>query len=146
MKKEIYDARSDSEYQKPYIDVDETRRRTMPDGSSMPYRYVHGGFQETKVKFSFCFPPREQYRGRFYQYLCPFPGPDEELASLERKGEDNTIAFCLENGAYFIETNMGSASAFGGNPDTKRVWKSSAAAAEYSRTLALDYYGSKRPY
>ncbi len=146
MKKEIYDARSDSEYQKPYIDVDETRRRTMPDGSSMPYRYVHGGFQETKVKFSFCFPPREQYRGRFYQYLCPFPGPDEELASLERKGEDDTIAFCLENGAYFIETNMGSASAFGGNPDPKRVWKSSAAAAEYSRTLAMEYYGCKRPY
>lgn len=146
MKKEIYDARSDSEYQKPYTDVDEIRRRAMPDGSDMPYRYVHGGFQETNVKFSFCFPPKEQYQGRFYQYLCPFPGPDEELASLERTGEDDTIAFCLENGAYFVETNMGSAHAFGGNPDPKRVWKSSAAAAEYSRTLAMEYYGCTRPY
>lgn len=146
MKKEIYDAKSDSEYQKPYIDVDETRQRVMPDGDSMPYRYVHGGFQETKVKFSFCFPFQEQYKGRFYQYLCPFPGPDEELASLERKGEDDTIAFCLENGAYFVETNMGSSHAFGENPDSKRVWKSSAAAAEYSRTLAMEYYGCTRPY
>lgn len=146
MNKEIYDAKSDTAYQKPYIDVDETRRRAMPDGSGMPYRYVHGGFQETKVKFSFCFPLKEQYQGRFYQYMCPFPGPDEELASLERKGEDDMIAFCLENGAYFVETNMGSTSAFGGNPDSKNLWKSSAAAAEYSRTVAMEYYGCGRPY
>lgn len=146
MDKQIYDAKSDPDYQKPYIDIDETRERAMPDGSSMPYRYVHGGFRETKVKFSFCFPFREQYKGRFYQYLCPFPGPDEEIASLERRGEDDTIAFCLENGAYFIETNMGSSSAFGGNPEPKGIWKSSAAAAEYSRTLAMEYYGCTRPY
>lgn len=146
MNKQIYDAKSDSYYQKPYIDVDELRERPMPDKSTMPYRYVHGGFQETNVKFSFCFPMKEQYKGRFYQYLCPFPGPDEELASLERKGEDDIIAFCLENGAYFIETNMGSASAFGGTPDSTKLWKSSAAAAEYSRTVAMEYYGCTRPY
>lgn len=146
MEKEIYNAKLDSEYQKPYIDMDETRQREMPDGSRMPYRYVHGGFQGTKVKFSFCFPFQEQYKGRFYQYLCPFPGPDEELASLERKGEDDTIAFCLENGAYFVETNMGSSHAFGGGSDSKKVWKSSAAAAEYSRILAMEYYGCTRPY
>lgn len=146
MEKQIYDAKSDSDYQKPYIDTDETRERVMPDGSSIPYRFVHGGFRETDVKFSFCFPLREQFRGRFYQYLCPFPGPDEEMASFERRGEDDIIAFCLENGAYFIETNMGSSSAFGGNPDAKKLWKSSAAAAEYSRTLAIEYYGCTRPY
>lgn len=146
MGKQIYHAKEDPDYQNPYIDVDEQRLRTMPDGSSRPYRYVHGGFKETNVKFSFCFPSKEQYKGRFFHYLCPFPGPDEELASLERKGEDDIIAFCLENGAYFIKTNMGSSSAFGGNPDSKKLWKSSAVAAEYSRVVAMEYYGCTRPY
>lgn len=146
MDKQIYHAKMDMDYQDPYIDADELRERAMPDGSSMPYRYVHGGFREKGVKFSFCFPMKENYQGRFYQYLCPFPGPDEELASLERTGEDDTIAFCLENGAYFVETNMGSTAAFGYQGDSRKLWKSSAAAAEYSRDIAMEYYGCARPY
>ncbi len=145
-KKVIYDAKKDAYYGKPYIDADEMRQRDMPDGSRKPFRYVHGGFEGTRAKFVFCFPVKEDYRGRFYQYLCPFPGPDEEIASLGRSGEDDTIAFCLSNGAYFIETNMESSAAFGGHPDPQKVWKSSAAAAEYSRQVAQAYYGCGRPY
>lgn len=145
-KKTIYDAKSDPDYQDSYVDVDELRLRRLPDGTEIPYRYLHGGFRLKKVKFSFCFPMKEAYRSRFFQYLCPFPGPDEELASLDRTGEDDHIAFALKNGAYFIETNMGSGSSFGGNPNETILWKSSAAAAEYSRTLAMKYYGCERPY
>lgn len=144
--KVIYDAKKDPRYSKPFIDVDEMRERDMPDGSKVPFRYVHGGFQDTDAKFVFCFPEKENFKGRFYQYLCPFPGPDEEVASLARSGEDDTIAFCLANGAYFIETNMESASAFGGHPNPHRIWQSSAAAAEYSRQVAQEYYGCGRPY
>ncbi len=144
--KVIYDAKKDAYYSKPYIDADEMRERDMPDGSRKPFRYIHGGFEGTKAKFVFCFPIKEEYEGRFYQYLCPFPGPDEEVASLARSGEDDTIAFCLQNGAYFIETNMESAAAFGGHPEPHRIWKSSAAAAEYSRQVAREYYGCGRPY
>lgn len=144
--KVIYDAKKDAYYSKPYIDADEMRERDMPDGSRKPFRYIHGGFEGTKAKFVFCFPIKEEYKGRFYQYLCPFPGPDEEVASLARSGEDDTIAFCLQNGAYFIETNMESAAAFGGHPEPHRIWKSSAAAAEYSRQVAREYYGCGRPY
>lgn len=144
--KTIYDAKKDPRYSKPFIDVDEMRERDMPDGSKVPFRYVHGGFQDTDAKFVFCFPEKENFKGRFYQYLCPFPGPDEEMASLARSGEDDTIAFCLANGAYFIETNMESASAFGGHPNPHRIWQSSAAAAEYSRQVAQEYYGCSRPY
>lgn len=144
--KTIYDATKDSYYQKPYIDVDEMRERELPDGGRIPYRYVHGGFADTNAKFVFCFPEKEQYQGRFYQYLCPFPGPDEEVASLDRSGEDDIIAFCLLHGAYFIETNMESVSAFGGHPNPHRIWQSSAAAAEYSRVVAKEYYGCERPY
>lgn len=145
-KKVIYDAKKDAYYGKPYIDADEMRQRDMPDGSRKPFRYVHGGFEGTRAKFVFCFPVKEDFRGRFYQYLCPFPGPDEEVASLGRSGEDDTIAFCLQNGAYFIETNMESAAAFGGHPEPHKIWKSSAAAAEYSRQVAREYYGCGRPY
>lgn len=144
--KTIYDAKKDPRYSKPFIDVDEMRERDMPDGSKVPFRYVHGGFQDTDAKFVFCFPEKENFKGRFYQYLCPFPGPDEEVASLARSGEDDTIAFCLANGAYFIETNMESASMFGGHPNPHRLWQSSAAAAEYSRQVAQEYYGCGRPY
>ncbi len=144
--KVIYDAKKDPYYQKPYIDADEMRERDLPDGGRIPFRYVHGGFEGTNAKFVFCFPEKEQYQGRFYQYLCPFPGPDEEVASLARSGEDDTIAFCLVNGAYFIETNMESAAAFGGHAHPHRIWQSSAAAAEYSREVAKEYYGCGRPF
>ena len=142
----IYDAKKDPRYAKPFIDADELRERNMPDGSKVPFRYVHGGFEDTDAKFVFCFPMKENFKGRFYQYMCPFPGPDEEVASLARSGEDDTIAFCLANGAYFIETNMESASAFGGHSHPRRIWQSSAAAAEYSRQVAREYYGCGRPY
>ena len=91
--KMIYDAKKDPRYSRPFIDADEMRQRGMPDGRQVPFRYVHGGFEGTDAKFVFCFPEKESFRGRFYQYLCPFPGPDEEVASLARKGEDDTIAF-----------------------------------------------------
>lgn len=85
--KEIYEVKKDPRYRAPYIDVDEIRERSMPDGTKTPFRYVHGGFEGTDAKFVFCFPIKEQFKGRFYQYLSPFPGPDEEMASLERSGE-----------------------------------------------------------
>lgn len=144
--KEIYEVKLDPDFRDPYVDVDELRERELPDGRKMLYRYVHGGFTKKKVKFSFCFPKKEDYQGRFYQYLSPFPGPDEETASLNKTGEDDVIAFCLINGAYYVESNMGSSQMFGSSPDPTLVWKASAAAAEYSREKAMEIYGCGRPY
>ena len=148
MEKAIYDAKQDPVYQTPFVDLEEERIRILPDGRVLPFTYVHGGFAGTKVKFSFCFPPKDQFTGRFFQYLSPFPGPDEEMASLGKTGEDDKIAFCLVNGAYYVETNMGSSSAFGPSSHSarERVYQSSAAAAEYSRVLAMERYGCSRPY
>lgn len=142
----IYDMRTDPDFDDPYIDVEEERERTLEDGKILPYLYVHGGFRKKGVKFSFCFPKKEVYKGRFYQYLSPFPGPNEEVASPEKYGEDDQIAFCLMNGAYFVESNMGSKQMFGGSDDPTLVWKASAAAAEFSRVKAMEYYGCERPY
>lgn len=146
MNKVIYHAKEDIVYQTPFLDVDEERTRLTPQGKMVAYRYVHGGFTGTNVKFSFCFPDKEMFLGRFFQYLSPFPGPDEELASFGKKGEDDVISFCLTHGAYYVESNMGSSAMFGGRGDSTIVYKSSAAVAEFSREKAMEYYGCTRPY
>lgn len=146
MSKKIYDPTFDPYFQNPYIDVDEWRERPMPDGSRIPFRYIHGGFEETNVKFLFCFPEKNKYDGRFFQYLSPFPGPDEEVASYVRLGDEDRIGFALACGAYIVESNMGSTSNFGAKKDDTLVWKSSAAVAEYSRVKAKEIYGCDRPY
>lgn len=146
MTKAIYDPKNDPCYQNPRIDVDEWRTRCHPDGTCVPCRYMHGYFEGTAVKFSFFFPEKERYEGRFQQYLSPFPGPDEEVASIGRTGVNDRILFALCCGAYFVESNMGSAAMFGGAPDATLCWKSSAAVAEYSRVKAMEMYGCERPY
>ncbi|MEE3437751.1 MAG: hypothetical protein VZR05_06330 [Lachnospiraceae bacterium] len=146
MEKNIYHAKHDPKYEKPFIDLEEKRERRLPDGTVIPYLYVHGGFEETALKFAISYPEKESFEGRFFQYLSPFPGPDEELASQVKEGEDDIIAFSLLHGGYFLETNMESGASFGGRPDNTVVWKSSAAAAEYSRVKAAELYGCGRPY
>ena len=145
MDKIIFHAATDPDYQDSYVDVDEVRSRTLSDGTELTYRYVHGGFREKKVKFSICFPRRSDFKGRFFQYLSPFPGPDEEMASLNKSGGDDMIGFSLLHGAYFVESNMGSQTMFGPNGDDTVRWKSSAAVAEYSRKLAMEIYQCPRP-
>ncbi len=144
--KEIYEVKKEWDFQDLYIDVEEWRMRELSDGCKVPYLYVHGGFEKKAVKFVFCFPEKSAFKGRFFQYLSPFPGPDEELASLNKTGEDDQIGFCLQNGAYFVESNMGSKQMFGGSKEPSLVWKSSAAVAEYSRIKAMELYECERPY
>lgn len=137
----MYNPKEDPVFQNPYIDIEEERVR-----NEITFCYIHGGFEGTNVKFSFCFPKKENYQGRFFHFLSPFPGPDEEMASLERTGLEDHITFALTHGAYFVETNMGSGSSFGDNNDPTMLYRSSAAAAEYSRETAVRLYGCPRPY
>lgn len=146
MEKTIYHALQDPTYSHPFIDQREERIRTLINGQQIPFLYVHGGFEGTKVKFVFCFPKKEAYQGRFFHYLSPFPGPDEEVASLQHQGLQDHVSFALTHGAYFVETNMGSSAMFAGRPDSTIVYKSSAAAAEYSRQVAMELYDCERPY
>ncbi len=143
----VYDAKLDPQFAKGFIDRDELAFRELSNGTKLAYRYMHGGFEGTDVKFSFCFPPKESYEGRFYQFLSPFPGPDEEIASLGLTDEDDKIAFAITHGAYYVETNMGSGAVFTNDPDNTMTHRSSAAAAEYSRKVACEVYGYEhRPY
>ena len=132
-----YLAAEDPQFQKPYIDLEEQREN---------YYYVHGGFEGTNVRFAFFYPPKEAYKGKFHHYTAPVPG--SENAAIERFGKPNDeIGFALKNGAYYVETNYGQSEPFAPIPDATIVYRSSAAAAEFSRKVACRIYGYEhRPY
>lgn len=142
----IYDPHHDSQFSKPMIDANELRQRESMDGRTLPFRYIHGNFEGTGVKFAFCFPLEDQYEGRFFQHLSPFPGPDEEIASLNKTGEEDMIAFAITHGACFVECNMGSTAVFGGTSDPTIFYRSNAAAAMQCRKTAQELYGAHRMY
>ncbi len=137
-----YNPAQDSMFNKPYIDLDEWR------DTPVRHRYVHGGFAGTGTRFSFYFPAKEQYQGRFFQYVTPFP--DDENLSQGAKGEEDKIGFSISSGAYFIETNGGGRVDFGrpGIPSDPLIgaYRANAASAHFSRTVAVQMYGSHRTY
>ena len=133
----------DALFSQPYIDVDEWR------DAPVRHRYVHGGFAGTDTRFSFYFPPKPQYQGRFFQHFTPTPD-NENLAQRVPAGEENKIGFAIASGGYFVETNGGGQGATGGPgfkaDPTIAAFRANAAAAQYSRVLARRMYGGKRPY
>lgn len=144
--KKIYHTQDDPEFQRPCIDIREKRNRELEDGSSVSYQYLHGRFEGTDVKFSCCFPEKEHFAWRFFQHLSPFPGPDEELAALDKTGENDFIAFAITHGACYVESNMGSKAIFGGMGDPTIIYRSSAAVAQFCRKAAQEMYGAHRVY
>jgi hypothetical protein len=131
----------DTLFKAPYIDVDEWR------DTPVRHRYVHGGFKGTETRFSFYFPPKEQYQGRFFQYITPFP--DNENLSQGASGEEDKIGFSIASGAYFVETNGGGKVDFAkprASDPTIGAYRANAASAQYSREVAAQMYGAHRPY
>jgi hypothetical protein len=131
----------DTLFASPYVDLDEWRDKPVR------HRYVHGGFKGTGARFSLYFPPKENYRGRFFQYITPFP--DSENLSQGAFGEENKIGFAITHGSYFIETNGGGRIDFakpGSNDPTLGAFRVNAATAQFSRVIANQIYDDKRPY
>ena len=130
----------DAHLKDAYTDIDEMR------STPVPHRYVHGGFKGTDAKFSFYFPLKEQYQGRFLQ-------PTHQLQTSENAAPAN-ISFAVASGAYWVQTNMGgsenpttAASTLSGKFDPSiRGYRVNAAAAKHSRTIAAQMYGAHRTY
>ncbi len=127
---------TDPMFKEPYIDVDEWRDKPVH------HRYVHGGFKGTEARFSLYFPPKEQFKGRFFQHITPAPS-SEKLAPND-SGDEDKIGFSIASGAYFVETNEGGPTAIGNG--ALSGYLVNAAAAQYSRTIAAKMYGSGRVY
>jgi hypothetical protein len=133
-------AAPDPLFTRPYTDSDEWR------ATPVRHRYVHGGFAGTDTRFSFYFPEKARYQGRFFQYVTPVP--DNE--NLAQTPGDDKIGFAVASGAYFVETNSGGVSATAGpafRVDPKiAAFRANAATARYSRTIAAQMYGPRRIY
>lgn len=135
---------ADPLFAEPYVDIDEWR------DAPVRHRYVHGGFRGTDTRFSLYLPPREQYRGRFFQHITPVPD-DENLAQKVPAGRFNKIGFAIASGAYFVETNGGgqidlTKGSMTLSDPTITAYRANAAAAQFSRKVAVEMYGGKRPY
>lgn len=103
----------DPQYNNPVIDseVDLT--------SPVSHRKVSGHFEGTEAKFNFYLPPKEQWKGRFFQKVYPL---------YDENAFDSHIAFGVASGAYTVQTNASSG------------YRIDAAAAKFSKVYAADYY------
>ena len=122
----------------PYIDIDEQR------DTPLPHRYVHGGFADSDTRFSFYFPPKEQYRGRLYQYLeGGTAGHETFLAAGGIFGPDDTFRLVFEElGGYLVESNQGHFPNDGtGTGSDLVMFGASAESARYSKEIAAEMYG-----
>jgi len=125
-----------------FLDVDEWRE------GPVRHRYVHGGFAGTDTRFSFYFPPTEQYQGRFLQMLEGGSGGHETTATSPF-GSVAGIAFAVSCGAYLVESNQGH---FGGDlsilrtEPTVHAYRASAQSARYSKLVASEMYGAAPRY
>ena len=126
-------------FKEPYVDIDEWRDKPVR------HRFVHGGFKGTDTRFSFYFPEKKQYQGRFFQHITPVP-ENENLAQKDAPGEESKIGFAFSSGAYFVETNGGGVQNLGSGDPTITAYRANAAAAQYSRVIAAKIYGPHRPY
>src|SRR5437588_4721150 len=150
----------DPRFNQPHIDVREWRDEpadapvfpggiTTQRGGAAPVKarhlYIHGGFKDTGAKFSFCFPPEQEYQGRFFQAT-------HQLLAGEEATPRN-IAFARASGGYSVQTNMGGRdnprtaeqSAQGPFDTTIRGYRVNAAAAKFSRVVAAEIYAPTAP-
>ena len=139
----LYSPDNDPYFAQPYVDIDEWR-----DGP-VRHRYVHGGFKGTDTRFSFYFPAKDQYQGRFFQHITPTPD-SENLAQLMPAGEFNKIGSSIASGAYFVETNCGgridpTTGSMALADPTITADRANAAAAAYSPQHTRQMFVGQRP-
>ena len=131
----------DPQFNEPYIEVNELRMHPVP------HRYVQGGFKATDARFSFYFPPKEQYGGRFFHNTYPMATTSDigpfPIAFDVATGD---LGFTFASGAYYVQTNLGGADRAPPADPAIAAYRVNAAAAKYSRVVAVDLYGEHRPY
>ena len=130
----------DPQFNDPYIAVNELRMEPIP------HRYVHGGFKATEARFSFYFPPKEQYGGRFFHNTYPMATTSDigpfPIAFDVAIGD---LGFTFASGAYYVQTNLGGADRAPPADPAIAAYRVNAAAAKYSRVVAVELYGKHRP-
>jgi len=94
----------DPQFNKPTIEIDEQRQEPAP------HRYVHGRFEGTDARFSFYFPPKERYQGRFFHNTYPLAlSADVGPFPIAFDVATGDLGFTFDSGAYYVQTNLGGA-------------------------------------
>lgn len=104
----------DPQFDRPVIDNQEDLK------SPVLTHRVSGHFEGTDVKFSFFFPPKAQWKGRFFHKVYPLG---------DGSVPDSVIKFGADSGAYTVDTVSPSG------------YRANAAAAKFSKVVAGKYYG-----
>ena len=126
-------------YDRPQIEIDEHREQPVP------HRYVHGVFAGTEARFSFYFPPPEQYGGRFFHNTYPMAiSADIGPFPIEFEVAIGDLGFTLDSGAYYVQTNNGGLFRVAGADPAIAAYRVNAAAAKFSRVVAARIYGDSR--
>ena len=128
-------------YNQPYIELNELR------DAPVPHRYVHGGFAGTDARFSFYFPPKEQYQGRFFHNTYPMAvSADIGPFPISFDVAIGNLGFTIDSGAYYVQTNLGGADRASPADLAIGAYRVNAAAAKYSRVVAAELFGEHRPF
>lgn len=129
---------SDTFFGKPFIDVDEWREEPQR------HRYVHGGFEDTDTRFSFYFPPAEDYGDRFIHLLGGGGGGTEHSARVP-SGTWGAIDMAFAFGAYLVESNQGHTGNLRGLKGDRTVllYRANREVALFARCVAEEMYGAE---
>ena len=131
----------DPQFNRPYVEVSEWREHPVP------HRYVRGGFEGTDARFSIYFPPKERYEGRFFHNTYPLAtSSDIGPFPIQFDVAIGNLGFTIASGAYYVQTNLGGADRMPPADPAIAAYRVNAAAAKYSRALAIELYGDHRPF
>ena len=131
----------DPQFNEPYVEVSEWREHPVP------HRYVRGGFKGTDARFSFYFPPKDKYQGRFFHNTYPLAtSSDIGPFPIQFDVAIGNLGFTIDSGAYYVQTNLGGADRMPPADPAIAAYRVNAAAAKYSRVLAIELYGAHRAY
>jgi hypothetical protein len=131
---------TDAFFGAPYLDVDE--RREEPH----PHRRVHGGFEGCDTRFTFYFPPREEWQGRMIMPMEGAHAGHEDFFDTALGAALGGLVMTARLGGYMVETNMGhigdDIDPKGGDDPTLYGWRAAAEGARLSKHVAREVYGS----
>ncbi len=131
----------DPDFAEPFVETDEERE------GPVPHHYVNGGFKGTDARFSFYFPCKAQYRGRFFHNTYPMAiTSDIGPFPIEFEVATGDLGFTLDSGAAYVQTNNGAVFRNPAADPAIAAYRVNAAAAKFFREVAVEKMGGSRPF
>ncbi|MEA3301161.1 MAG: hypothetical protein U9R22_13140 [Pseudomonadota bacterium] len=125
----------------PWIDRDEWR------DSPIPHRHVHGGFANTDTRFTFYFPPAEQWQGRLFHPIEGGHAGHEDFFGGYAGQISGVMQMVTGLGGYMVESNSGhigdDVDPRAGDDPTLYGHRASIESARFSKHLAAQIYGAE---